>query len=304
MTHAACVRAETEETHACCSRALTRLEADGDDPPTLDIRGLTGTAEQANAALAPFAPDDDRGRQRAVRRTMLAAALAALDRLADVPVAPSVHARLCRVYRLFCGDPRPNDRRFRPDLDQYSRALAACAALIRFPAGQLDWEVSGIPRSYLLKVPMRDMPRVFRTVAADLHGVRPCFTVHMGVQRYPLLFVEQESHRAYHRIAQSMAMQPAIKGLIAASWYHSAETIRVSAHLAWTNRTPLAHGAVVTDIGPASPEDGFLVGSAERRRLFEAGSYRPTIGLLIWPRRDLLAWADAHPEYGDEAATG
>lgn len=302
MTQTVCIRTEAEDTRACCRRALERIGGARGEPP-LDIRGLTGTAEQAQGALSTFTPDDDAGRVRAVQRTMLHAALAALDRLDHVPVAPAVMARLCRVYRLFCDAPGPRDRRFRPDLEQHSRALAACAALLRFPAGQLDWEVSGIPRSYLFKVPVRDMPRVLRTVAANLHGVRPCFTVHMGVQRYPLLFVEQESHRAYYRIAQSMALQPAIKGLIAASWYHSTETIRVSAHLAWTNRTPLAHGAVVTDIGPASPDDGFLVGSAERRRLFEAGVYRPTVGLLIWPRRDLLAWADAHPEYGDEAAT-
>jgi hypothetical protein len=100
-----------------------------------------------------------------------------------------------------------------------------------------------------------------------------------------------------------MAMQPEVKGLLVASWYHSEETIRVSPHLAWTNRTPAAHGAIITHIGPAGAGDGFLVGSPDRRRLFETGDYRPTVGLVIWPRRNLLAWAEGHPEFADEAAT-
>ena len=89
-----------------------------------------------------------------------------------------------------------------------------------------------------------------------------------------------------------------------ASWYHSPETIRVSPHLAWTNRTPTENGALLTDIGPANPEDGFLVGSRERQQLFEAGQYRPTTGLLIWPRQELLAWAAANPELGAEEENG
>ena len=175
---------------------------------------------------------------------------------------------------------------------------------MRFPAGQLDWEVSGLPRSYLLKMPARDLPRVIRTVLVDMRGLRPCYVGHMGVRRYPLLFVEAESHRSYHRMAQSMALQPDVKGLLMTAWFHSPETIRVSPHLAWTNRTPLAHGAVLTDLGPAGPRDGFLTGSPDRQRLYDAGQYRPTIGVIIWPRPALLAWAAAHPEFGVEADNG
>ena len=39
-------------------------------------------------------------------------------------------------------------------------ALAKIATLRRFPAGQMTWEVSGIPRSWLPKVPPHAMPRV------------------------------------------------------------------------------------------------------------------------------------------------
>ena len=303
------VKAEIVETRERCALALRCLDQQllnrrlATPLPAPDVRKLAMSAAEADRALAPLAPDDT-SRSEVVRRAYLAAALRSLDRLRDLRVGDSVRARFCAVFRGFC-EPAPADsRRYRPDLDYPPRALAACALLERFPAGQLDWEVSGLPRSYLWKMPIGDLPRVLRALASDLQGVRPFFTAHMGVQRYPLLFVEIESHRSYYRIAESMALQPEVKGLIMASWYHSTETIRVSPHLAWTNRTPVDHGALVTHIGEASPSDGFLVGSEQRRKLFEAGEYKPTIGLVIWPRRSLLAWASAHPEFGADAGTG
>jgi hypothetical protein len=304
------LKAEIEETRERCADAVRCLDGqlrvrESSAPlPAPDVRMLAASAADADRALTPIPADADSTRSDVVRRAYLAAALQSLDRLTDLPVADSVRARFCAVFRSFC-EPTPADsRRYRPDLYYPPRSLAQCALLERFPAGQLDWEVSGIPRSYLWKMPIADLPRVLRAVATDLQGVRPCFTAHMGVQRYPLLFVEIESHRSYYRIAESMALQPGVKALIMASWYHSLETIRVSPHLAWTNKTPVDHGAVVTHIGEASPEDGFLVGSEQRRKLFESGKYKPTIGLVIWPRRSLLAWAAAHPEFAAESGTG
>jgi hypothetical protein len=263
-----------------------------------------GRGSHAARVVLTHLPADGPARALTVRTDLLWTALTSLDEVATLPVVPLVKRRLCDVFRSFCEMPRADhDSRFRPDLEFHGCALAGCAALTRFPAGQLDWEVSGLPRSYLLRMPFRDLPRVFRTIVRDLRGLRPCFTAHMGVRRYPLLFLEAESHRSYHRMARSMALQPEIRGLLMATWLHSPETIRVSPHLSWTNRTPLANGAILTNIGPASPSDGFLTGSPDRQRLFDAGRYRPTTGLIIWPRRALLAWAAAHPEFGVEAET-
>jgi hypothetical protein len=321
VTHPDRVQADIDRTRAACAAALDEADAmpdlpiaeparphasDPDDSVTTSIarvREYSRSLDTARAALADV-PDVDSRRAASVRRDLLRAAIASLARLASLPIAPIIMRRACEVFQGFCDQPRdPRDPRFRPDLDFHGCALAGCATLTRFPAGQLDWEVSGLPRSYLLRLPFWDVPRVAWAVLRQLRGLRPCFTAHMGVRRYPLLFVEAENHRAYHRMAQSMALQPEVRGLLMAAWFHSPETIRVSPHLAWTNRTPLAHGAILTDLGPASPDDGFLTGSPDRQRLFEAGAYRPTVGLIIWPRQALLAWAAAHPEFGVEADT-
>jgi hypothetical protein len=299
--------AAVDESREACANALRSIDPRQVGRPSLtSARFVAAFASGAEASVHVFEEQratSDEARARLVQTTLLQTALQSLDRLDHAPLALAVKTRLCALFRRFCDPANAADRRFRPDLYDESRSLAACARLARFPAGQLDWDVSGLPRSYLWKVPRRDLPRLLRTVAFELRGFRPCFTPHMGVGRYPLLFLEAESHRSYYRMAESMALQPRVKGLVMAAWYHSRETIRVSPHLGWTNDTPLRHGAFVTDIGPASTESGFLEGSDGRRRLYECGAYRPTLGLVIWPRRDLLAWAAAHPEYGAESET-
>jgi hypothetical protein len=208
----------------------------------------------------------------------------------------------CRLFLRYCDD-ADVEHRFRPDRQYDARSYAKCALLERFVAGQFDWEVSGLPRSYILRMPPRDLPRVFHTIVFGLRGLKPCFAVHMGLTRYPLVFNEPESHRSYYQMALAMRLQPMIRGMLMMSWFHSPETLRVSPHLAWTNKTPLAYGATLTDIGPSSPGDGFLT-SNHRRQLYESGDYRPRTGVVIWPRHAVLAWAAAHPEYGAEAASG
>jgi hypothetical protein len=310
--HGACAAA-LEESRAADRRAPHRSITTAEHPwyRSDDCRSVPARLSQyaksevAAAAALVTLPHDGPARALAVRDDLLRGALDALHRLPRLAVAPAVKARLCEVFRGFCDRPRADDDpRFRPDLSFHGCALAACATLSRFPAGQLDWQVSGLPRSYLLRMPARDLPRVLRTVLFGLRGLRPCYVAHMGVRRYPLLFVEAESHRSYHRMAQSMVLQPQVRGLLMEAWFHSPETLRVSPHLGWTNRTPLANGATLTDLGPAPAHAGFLTGSPERERLYERGEYRPTVGLVIWPRPALLAWAAAHPEFGVEADTG
>jgi hypothetical protein len=221
-----------------------------------------------------------------------------MKQLSQFPLCPSVKELLCEVFRFFAKPPLSATDQFRPDLNYASRALCKVSILERFPAGQLDWEVSGLPRSYLLKVPAKQCLRLAYWVAAELKGFAPCFFAHVGIRRPPLFLLERESNRSYYRMAKSMELQPSIKGLITASWFHSPEIARVSPHLAWTNKVPLENGALVSTIGPADPSSGFLTGSQERRMLYESGEFKPTVGLVIWPRKRIIAWAASHPAIG------
>jgi hypothetical protein len=248
--------------------------------------------------------DSDSARVTVVRHALLHTALGALDQLIELPVARSVKVLFCDVFRSVASPPVRGARWFRPDLDHTARGLCAFALLQRFPAGQFDWELSGLPRSWLLKIPARDLPRVIHAIGGRLKGFRPCFFAHMGLRRYSLVFRESESNRSYYRMAKSMEQQPDIRGLLASAWFFAPDIGEVSPHLAWTLRTPQENGAIVTTMGPADVQSGFLEGSRERRERFERGEYSPMLGLLIWPREDLIRWAGAHPELEDEPTKG
>lgn len=302
-----------QETKAACHEALRELAGTSSTSleaiRSLDTESSRALVEQfaanrpsAVAALRRFLAQDDLdvNAEPFVRTVLIQAGLGALDRLAALPVDASVKRLLCDAFRLIAKPGRASPTYFRPDQDETARGLCSFVLLKRFPAGQLDWDVSGLPRSDLLKVPPRDWARVLYWVAVKLGGFAPCFVAHTGVRRYRLVFLERESNRSYYKMAKSMRLEPAIRGLIVASWFTAPETARASPHLAWTTRTPCEHGALLTTTGLAHPDSGFLIGSPERRELYEKGEYVPHVGLLIWPRRDLIAWAESHPEFADD----
>src|SRR5262249_20293468 len=175
-------------------------------------------------------------------------------------------------------------------------ALCKIATLRRFPAGQFDWERSGLPRSWVPRVrPASELARLLSIVAVQWRAFGPAFFIHLAVAHRVYALLERDALKSYYRMAQSMALQPEVNGLIASSWLHSPDTFAVSPHLAWLNRVFAEHGAVVATMGPASPDCGALTRSVERQKAFAEGRFKPTLGLIVWRRRDLLAWAERHP---------
>jgi hypothetical protein len=234
---------------------------------------------------------------QAVERVLLLRGLRRSIRLLpELRVADSVKRLLCEHVPLLIA-PSPVLRR-RCDI-QHNSFIGLCklSTLRRFPAGQLTWEISGIPRSWLLKVPPRDVLKVWRHVVVNMRGLAPMFVPHLSATRKDrAALLERESNRAYYRMAQSLALQTAVKGLIASSWLHSPETIAVSPHLLSFSRVLIENGAVLTTIGPADPDCGVFYRSPERKQAYDEGRFRPTTGLVLWARTDMLAWAAAHPE--------
>jgi hypothetical protein len=176
-------------------------------------------------------------------------------------------------------------------------ALAEVVTLRRFPAGQYHWQKSGLPRSWILKVKGRERLTLLYWVARKLKGFGPAFFPHLNPHRKNRWLTENEANRSYYRMAQSMRLQPDIRGMVASSWLRSPDTLKASPHLAWMNRTIESNGGLVVVMGMADPEGGALARSASRKELYEAGEFIPTTGLVIWPRDAMLAWADRHPEW-------
>jgi len=220
--------------------------------------------------------------------------LNALPHIASLPVSDDVKRLFCEEFQYVAAPPR--SAAFDVERGSFV-ALSEVATLRRFPAGQLHWNRSGLPRSWLLKVRGRARLTLLAWVAGRLRGFRPVFFPHLNAHRKSRwVLTEQESNRSYYRMAQSMLKQPDVKGLVASSWLHSPDTFAVSPHLAWMNRTFLENGGLVVLMGPADPDCGVLSRSPERQKLYDEGRFKPTTGLVIWPRRAMLDWAARHPE--------
>jgi hypothetical protein len=232
------------------------------------------------------------------RYLILRSALACLDKLCGFPTPLRVKQLLCDEFKLFA-QPDHAVPLFR--LGDY-RFVAMCktASLRRFPAGQIDWEVSGLPRSILLRAPLSTASRLLYFVLGRLQGFKPLFTSHLANRRaMRRLLLASEMNKSYHHIAEAMKLQPRIKGFYASSWLYSPDTAEISPHLRWLSQIFLDNGGLVVNLGPAPLDCGVFERSPERRKAYQEGRFKPTLGLVLWPRREMIRWADEHPELED-----
>jgi hypothetical protein len=178
--------------------------------------------------------------------------------------------------------------------------VSACkiATLRRFPSGAYEFETSGIPRSWLLKIERRKLPELLRLLVFQCQGLRPFFAPHLAILTPKGGTLTEESvNRSHYWMARSLDRHPEVKGMIAPSWLHAPDVARHSPNLAWVPRFFLENGGFLADMGPADPHCGVLHKSTRRKQLHAEGKLNPRVGVGIWPRKAMLEWAAAHPEY-------
>lgn len=289
---------ELGPTHA----RLSELGANEDVTCRLVQRAMEDpkTLEGIHALHARLMEDQPHTAAGAFERVLLLRAFSrSLDALPRARVSEPVQRLICEEVRYLIDPPPAVARRY--DVRRNSLVgFCKLATLRRFPAGQLTWEISGMQRSWLVRARPRDLPRVWSYVATRLRGLGPLFVPHLSATRKDrTALLERETNRAYYRMATTLALQPDVKGLAAGGWLHSPDTMAVSPHLASFNRLFMENGALITTIGPADPDCGVFYRSPERRKLYDEGKFKPTVGLVLWAREDVLAWASAHPELAE-----
>jgi hypothetical protein len=176
--------------------------------------------------------------------------------------------------------------------DPFIAASKVCT-LRRFPAGPIDWVVSGLPRSWLLKMPPWDVPKVLKFVFQEFGGIKPAFYVHIAhPPRNRSLIIQKEVRKAYFRMAQALILQPEIKGIMCATWLHDPAAIEMYPHLAPLNEPYLnLGGKLITNLGSGRLESGFMKYNSERRDLYERGKVSFKSVLAMWPRKAAIEWA-------------
>jgi hypothetical protein len=281
-----------------------------------DIFDLPGLSAEACARLVAAVADDPANQSQVTalkdefqregiswkaddfERALLRRAAAVNEpRVAALPVHESVKRRLIDEFHFYSQPPAKEVLFTGTHLFTTGCKMIS---LRRFPAGPMDWEISGVPRSWLPKFRKRDLPRVLLFLATRLHGFRPLFFMH--VARRPKnrsLLVEREVLRSYYRMARSLELQPGIKGIMASAWFHDPAAVANEPHLSCLNRPYQENGGLIVTMGPAAADAGFLERNVQRKEQLEAGALSYQLGLALWPRAAALAWARRHPELED-----
>ncbi|MGE5545612.1 MAG: hypothetical protein ACM33T_01845 [Solirubrobacterales bacterium] len=252
-------------------------------------------------ALLSLYPHDREGRRaldvlglppaEAFRYALVNAIIEAVPRLMQTPLDPAVRRLTLDMLGRIAAPPPDWEPHFS---DPWRRAeLAQFVTLRRFAAGQHDWEVAGLPRSWVFKFHPVDLPRVALALGR-MGGFTPFAALHLDAYRSNrLMMLESGMRTSMARIARSLERQDWMRGLMARSWFYDPQVAELTPHLGWLRRFFLDNGAVVVPMEHAPEDAGFLVGSAARRRLFAEGRFRPRTTLVLWPREAMLAWVRA-----------
>jgi len=111
--------------------------------------------------------------------------------------------------------------------------------------------------------------------------------------RYVAEFNEKGNDNHYLRVAELLKLQKDIKGFVITSWYYDPQVMKISPRLAYLHDRPRERGAFFLRHGASQRDiENAIKKSTTRRRLHEEGKYKPTCYSMVWPREELIAWAD------------
>ncbi|WP_295218227.1 hypothetical protein [uncultured Brevundimonas sp.] len=139
----------------------------------------------------------------------------------------------------------------------------------------------------------------------DGWGVKPLFRyLAAGAKREPWLEVHTESrwlrgfnedgwNEAWATAAELCRARPELAGMIGSSWFYDPPLTEISPRLAHLRLNPLKGGAFMVHQGPGEIHtERAGTASASRKALIDSGEYTARSWLMIWPRKELIAWAD------------
>jgi hypothetical protein len=177
---------------------------------------------------------------------------------------------------------------------QLCKDLAVCSLRL-IPAGVAKLHLHSLPRQFLLTSNLGQSVRAWRLVLFDLMGKSPLYEYHMDSNDPACLpqFNPLGWTQFYIRAAALLRLNPRVKGLFGITWFYDPVLDHVSPRLAYLRTLITDNGGKLFRFGPCNPNSikDATFRSPTRRALYEQGKYTPTLYLAVWPRRELLAWA-------------
>lgn len=169
----------------------------------------------------------------------------------------------------------------------------SCCSLRAIPVGG-PWVVEkfGVGYKFLLKG-LRQFIGGIPFILFKTRGVTPFYVIHTS-NRYLHVFNSTERNKCYIRVAELLKCNREMKGFLGSSWFIDPALETVSPRLAYLRKIPEENGAkVFLHLGVTeSATKNALLKSDTRRKLYEEGKYIPRDYAVIWPRQEMINWAD------------
>ena len=190
---------------------------------------------------------------------------------------------------------------YRVDNDSFLKDLAILL-LALLPCGAEYVQVqAGIPRSLLWRAGPVQALRGAAFFGLNTKGFKPFLSLHMD-ERFREEFSPAGWHRTYMRIADLLRARTELKGVFGTAWFYDPAMAWVSPHLVYLREEREAAGAMTFCYGPGeSALRNALARSETRRKLHAKGQYEPMHHYIVWPRADLIRWADIRTASGSAA---
>jgi hypothetical protein len=177
--------------------------------------------------------------------------------------------------------------------DAFQKDLSVCSLRL-FPVGG-SWivdKLGSLGRKHLFAGGIRQFFNCLMLSLFKTGGRKPFYLIHT-VDRYLDRFNPEERDKCYLRIGELLKRNSKIKGLMATCWLYDPMLEKISPRLAFLRQRPEQNGAKVFRIGTRQFDiDMALLKSPTRRKLYKKGKYIPVCHSVVWPRRELIAWAD------------
>ncbi len=209
----------------------------------------------------------------------------------------SVPASISQLTRDFAQNIRhdvehPRRGYFLHENDRFAKDLGICRLKLLVGGPEVIESYSGLPRRDLILPPRLQLFARLTYVALRMGGLRPYFETHMD-RRLIGEFGEAGYQRFYYRLAELLQVHPHVRGVMfGATWFVDPAISRISPELSYLRELPVQNGARLfpaptTDV---SIKDALRM-SPVRQKHFDEGRYSPKNFTLVWPRKELLAWA-------------
>jgi len=181
---------------------------------------------------------------------------------------------------------------FRNEL--FFKDLGLCR-LVLIPVGSQLVEIgSGISRRILFQGGIRQFMKALRFFTFQTIGFKPFLQIHLDARKVEE-FTSHQRNLCYLNIAEILKLNRHIKGLFGGSWFYDPQIEKISPRLGYLRTLPIANGAQTFYEG--SDQDDVVKAlhkSPTRRRYHENGQYRPKKYILVWPRYELISWAEGY----------